>query len=141
MSLVLENSNTLLIEDQLQVQAERLLKGQKSRSIATIQIVNDDGSVVKLPANLSSFIRNVLEGLSRGPLSVTALPEELTTNMAAEILGVSRPTLMKWVKDGSIPTHSVGTHTRLNTSDVLAFRNKRISSRAKALKQLLELDD
>lgn len=73
-----------------------------------------------LPAELSEIVGQVLRVVAQGgTVTVGAMPEELTTTAAPKQLGVSRPTLMRMIKDGEISSHKVGTHTRLRTSDVL----------------------
>lgn len=74
-------------------------------------------------------------------MTVTATPPEVTTSTAAAMLGVSRPTLMKLVKNGEIPAHKVGTHTRLRTDDVLTAKRERRERERAAYRELLELED
>ena len=50
------------------------------------------------------------------------MPEELTSTSAADILGVPRPTLMKWAKENQINSFKVGTHTRFKRDDVFALK-------------------
>lgn len=50
------------------------------------------------------------------------MPEVITTTTAAEVLGVSQPTLMKFVRSRDIPSTLVGRHTRLKRDDGFAFR-------------------
>ncbi len=61
--------------------------------------------------------------------------------MAAEILGISRPTLMKMVKEGTIPASRVGTHTRLQTDDVLSKLRERRERERAAFEALRALED
>lgn len=140
MSVLLANGNTVVIEEELQEQAAQLVKDQHDRVITGVQLRNDDGSEVTLPSNLAQLVRQILEGLSRGPLTVTTLPHELTTTTAAEMLAVSRPTLMKWIAAGDLDAHKVGSHTRLLTSDVLAFRHVIRARRAAAFEELRAFD-
>lgn len=73
-------------------------------------------------------------------VTVTALPEELTTSTAAKILGISRPTLMKMIREGRIPAHEVGTHHRLRTEDVFTELHERRERQRAAFAELLELE-
>lgn len=90
-----------------------------------------------LPAELAELIRQVLEAVATGrPVTVAALPRELTTSNAAALLGVSRPTLMKMIDREEVPVHKVGTHTRLASEDVLALRAERRVRERAAFEQL-----
>ncbi|KQX06653.1 hypothetical protein ASC59_02020 [Leifsonia sp. Root1293] len=70
------------------------------------------------------------------------MPQELTTTVAAELLGVSRPTFMKYIQTGAITSRIVGTHHRVKAQDVIALREERNLARVGALAALREvLDD
>ena len=64
------------------------------------------------------------------------MPEKLSSTSAAELLGVSRPTLMKWAKEGRINSFKVGTHTRFNRDDVLALKRSMEKNRNDAFEEL-----
>ncbi|MDG3010311.1 helix-turn-helix domain-containing protein [Rhodococcus sp. D2-41] len=76
-----------------------------------------------------------------GTVTIGAMPEELTTTSAADLLGISRPTLMKLVTTGQIAAHKVGTHTRLRTADVLAYRDRLREQQREALWELRDFED
>lgn len=141
MSVLLSNSNNILFDQELKAQAKELVDGLTDRAIFEVTLTLDDGTKETVPEELSRFIRHILEGVSRGPLSVMTLPEKLTTTMAADMLGVSRPTLMKWIKNGEIQAHAVGSHQRLNVSDVLQFRAKLAEQRKQAFESLRAFDE
>lgn len=95
-----------------------------------------------LPDDLATVLKKVLETMARGgTITIGSLPDSLTTTIAAEQLGVSRPTLMKMIAAGEIPAHKVGTHHRLKTSDVLALKRERLESQRRGLDELRELED
>jgi len=50
---------------------------------------------------------------------------EMTPPQAAEYLGVSRPHVVKLVKEGVLPHHMVGAHYRIPTRAVLAYGERR----------------
>lgn len=51
--------------------------------------------------------------------------KELTAKQAANLLGVSRPHLVKLLQAGDIPYTKTGSHYRILTSDLAAFRERR----------------
>lgn len=95
-----------------------------------------------LPADLASIISKVVEVMAAGgTITIGSLPEELSTTVAAEQLGISRPTLMKMVRAGEIPAHMVGSHHRLKAADVLAAKRSRLVRQRRAFDELRELED
>jgi excisionase family DNA binding protein len=69
------------------------------------------------------------------------LPEVLTTGQAADVLGVSRPTVVKLVDEGVIPAQRVGSHRRLRREDVLAYRTLTARARGAALDEVTRLSE
>lgn len=136
MPAALLSNGTILVDESIRAEAKQVTKKVHDRVVRGLRLVLDDGQEISLPTDLVGFLGNVLSGLSRGGVSVTLLPEELTTTVAAELLGVSRPTLMKWVRAGEIPSHPVGSHTRLKLADVLAHGKALHTKRAVAFDAL-----
>jgi excisionase family DNA binding protein len=71
-----------------------------------------------------------------GDLRNTPGPQLLSTQEAAEILQVSRPTVVKLLEDGKIPYTKYGTHRRVQLTDLLAYQEQARSARASALAEL-----
>jgi excisionase family DNA binding protein len=84
------------------------------------------GEQVELPVEVYRVLRRVVEAMSSG-LAVTVAPssQSLTTQQAADLLGVSRPTLVRFLDQGRIPYERTGSHRRLLLRDVLNFREQR----------------
>lgn len=74
-------------------------------------------------------------------MTIGSLPRELTTTTAAAVLSISRPTLMTLIKNGTIPAHKAGSHTRLYAEDVLTARAARRARERAAFARLRDLDD
>jgi excisionase family DNA binding protein len=86
--------------------------------------------------------RTLLDALTNPPVDAASqLPAILTTGQAADLLGVSRPTVVKLVDDGVLPAERVGTHRRLRTEDVLAHRARAAQTRAAALDEITRLSE
>lgn len=92
------------------------------------------GDQVELPVEVYRVLRKVVDAMQQG-LAVTVAPttQTLTTQQAADLLGVSRPTVIKLLDDGKIPFERVGTHRRVLLRDLLAYREQRRADQYAAL--------
>lgn len=135
------DSTTRLFADAREVDLARDLLGTLAGPAGYLSVGRDDVAPHPVAPEVGRLIQQVLEALASGStVTVSAVPSEVTTSTAAAMLGISRPTLMKMVRDGTIPAHKVGTHTRLRTEDVhAALRARRERERA-AFAALLELE-
>ncbi len=116
------------------------IAGQQRRPHA--RLVGPDGSEVEIPESAFAALRAVVRDMAQG-LTITLIPhdKELTSKEAADILGVSRPFLVRLLDRGEIPYHRVGTHRRLRVEDVLAYRELRAKRRREHLRTLTELSE
>lgn len=92
------------------------------------------GDQVELPAEVYQLLRQVVDALQQG-LAVTVAPvnQTLTTQQAADLLTVSRPTVIKLLDEGKIPFERVGTHRRVLLRDLLRYRDERRAAQYAAL--------
>lgn len=109
---------------------------------ASLVLRTDDGAEVTLPRDLQKVLLGALTSIANdGEVTIGRMPEELTSTVAADLLGVSRPTLMKWVHDDEIASFKVGTHTRFQRDEVLRVRDLRAKQRRAAFDELRSLDE
>ncbi|HEX8465523.1 MAG TPA: helix-turn-helix domain-containing protein, partial [Abditibacterium sp.] len=70
--------------------------------------------------------------------AVTVMPShgELTPNQAAEMLGVSRPFLIRLLDEGQIPFRRVGAHRRIRIDALEKYRSAEEERQLGVLAQL-----
>jgi excisionase family DNA binding protein len=85
-----------------------------------------EGDQVELPESMYRLLVQVVDALSSGR-AVTVAPRStiLTTQQAADVLGVSRPTVVRLIDAGELPSQRPGTRRQVLLSDVLAYRKRR----------------
>lgn len=125
------NSIVLTAEETASLEALKVPDG------AAIAIHGPDGDEIDLPRDIQETVLAALQSIiETGEVAITRMPAELTSTSAAEILGVSRPTLMKWAKEGKVDSFKVGTHTRFYREDVLAFKKALTKKQDDAFEEL-----
>ena len=133
-------NDTILIDEPTRAEAEGLVR-QAGDLVMDKFVVIIDGSSHDVPEGLSNLLLHVVEhAAGGGALTVRTMPDELTTTVAADMLGVSRPTLMKMIANGNIPAHDVGSHKRLKAHDVLVLKAERLNSQRSAFEKLRALN-
>lgn len=140
MPTVIDRESVHVTRDQSEA-ARRALPTRAGQDAPRFGLSQGD-SFVELPAELQPLLRRIVESVAEGRrVTVGELPEEVTTTLAAEMLEISRPTLMKRVRAGEIPAHKVGSHTRLRTADVLAAQTRTQQQRREAFDELRRAQD
>jgi len=97
-------------------------------------LVGSKGERATLPRQVYGLLMDIVRNLENGR-SLVLLPEDrpLTTQRAAELLGMSRPFLIRLLDGGEMPYHRVGKHRRIALRDVLAYSKQRAEGRRAAL--------
>lgn len=94
---------------------------------------------VPLPPALARAVAAALAEVAGGhAVHVSRADEEVTTGVAARLLNVSRPYLVRLLEEGTIPHRRVGTHRRVRRADVLAYRARQYREAEEALQELTD---
>jgi excisionase family DNA binding protein len=99
-----------------------------------------DGERAELPRPVFVLLDQVVRELLQGhAVGVVPLHKELTTQEAADLLGVSRPFLIGLLERGEVPYVTTGKHRRIRFSDLMEYKRRRDATRRQALDRLTEL--
>lgn len=82
-----------------------------------------DTTGVALPPEARTLLLRILGAMANGDaVAVIPVQAEVTAQQAAEILGVSRPFLIRLIDEGKVACRKVGTHRRIPLSDLMFFK-------------------
>ena len=103
---------------------------------ASIFITTSDGKKISLSEDIQQMLLQTLSSVAAsGEVSIGRIPEELTSTAAADILGISRPTLMKLARNGAIDSFKVRSHTRFTREAVFRAKAQRTAERKAAFSE------
>jgi excisionase family DNA binding protein len=108
---------------------------------AHARLVGPNGDEIELPDELYAVIRTAAHALLAGRgVSIAPLTALLSTQEAADRIGISRPTLVKLLENGEIPFEQSGhrRHRRIRLADVEAYRQRARRNRRTALRELTQ---
>lgn len=116
---------------------------EASGNVQKFNLVGKDGAshMVSLPASAVKLMIEVLTQLGQGnSVSITPIHAELTSQEAADILNMSRPSLIKLLDANEIPHTRVGNRRKVAFSDVILYKEKLAEARLQSLTELSALD-
>lgn len=105
----------------------------------TAALVGPDGTRIDLPPTVYEVLRKIIEKMQEGK-SVALMPvmEELSTQAAADMLGVSRQFLVNELESGKLPFHRTGAHRKVYFKDLSDYRQRREEDRRGAIKRIAQ---
>lgn len=102
------------------------------------RFVLPDGRTVRFPKAAVDGLIEVLEAVADGDTAtVVRTPREVTTQQAATVLNVSRPTVVRLVEEGALPVRMVGSHRRIPLPALLAYRDEMVAQRRQVLDEMV----
>lgn len=97
---------------------------------------------IKVPLSALKILGEVLKAMSQGtPFSLVPVAMEMTTQKAAEILGCSRPHLVKLLEGGEIAYAKIGKHRRIRFEDVMDYKRKMKKSQKQHIIDIMKSDE
>lgn len=100
-------------------------------------LVDAAGNEVPIPRELHDVLLQVAQALTSGMgVNVAPLNATLTTQEAADYLGVSRPTVVRLLDAGEIPMSRPGRHRYVRLVDLIAYAERVRTTRADALDEM-----
>lgn len=101
-------------------------------------LVGADGKSIPLPPPLFQILRYAVGMLVRGErITLSPVSKDVSTQEAADLLGVSRPYLIKLLDSGEIPYTKTGRNRRVRFGDVNNYRRRRDDERRERLRNLI----
>ncbi len=104
--------------------------------------IEETNEKIKIPFRSLQLLSDILKAMSEGkPISIVPVATEITTQKAAEILGCSRPYLIKLLERGEIQYTKVGKHRRIMFEDIIAYRQKMKEQQKQHLVDIMDFDE
>ncbi|MDB5396342.1 MAG: hypothetical protein JWM91_3848 [Rhodospirillales bacterium] len=140
MNALLEKPDTVVPTEEdtaLATASSRILANAKPETELTVHL--DNGQTLLLPKAVTRLLSHILAEMAHGnALTLIPVHAELTTQEAADYLGVSRPYLISMLDGGTLPFSKVGTHRRIRFNDIKAFKEIKDKAREAAMQALVE---
>lgn len=116
---------------------EDVLAGFAIATPQTPLLVDDEGHSHEVPAELIPIFKQLADDFAHGrAVSIVTHERLMTTQAAADFIGVSRPTLIKLLKEYQIPFSVVGTHRRIEFQAIQSLRILMKEQQRKALREM-----
>jgi len=115
----------------------RVLQEEDGVCVCVQPVGESDDVMARIPREAYELLLEVLGQMANGnAVTVTAVPVELTTHLAAKLLNVSRPYLIDLLEARKIPYQMVGTHRRIRLTDLMTYKQQDDERRHEALDEL-----
>lgn len=104
--------------------------------------IEETKAKIKIPLKALNLLAKILKETSLGrPVSIVPIATEVTTQAAAEIIGCSRPHIVKLLEEGKIKFTKIGKHRRIKYEDIMAYKKQMKNNQALLISQMMESDE
>ena len=106
-----------------------------------VKVVGANGRRAELPDAVAGLLDEILKNMQAGKaVSIVAKHRQLTTQQAANLLGVSRPFMVRLLEEGKLPFHMVGSHRRVYLKDALTYQKRRDKERHDTINRMARME-
>lgn len=115
----------------------RELEAHLSQNSSKAALVDPHGEERPIPDEIFQILDQVTNALAAGE-AITIAPQgmTMTTQQAADFLGISRPTLVRLLESGDIAYDQPGRHRRVRLQDLVNYQTTFRNERRSALREL-----
>jgi excisionase family DNA binding protein len=104
--------------------------------------IEETSEKIRIPLNALKLLVKILEETSKGRLvSIVPIATEMTTQAAAELLGCSRPHLIKLLEKGEIQFTKIGKHRRIRYEDIAKYKKEMKARQKQLLIEIMKSDE
>ncbi|MEB2776785.1 excisionase family DNA-binding protein [Algoriphagus sp. D3-2-R+10] len=104
--------------------------------------IEETSERIKIPMKALQLLAKILKETSQGkPVSIVPIATEITTQAAAELIGCSRPHLVKLLENGEISYTKIGKHRRIKYQDIIDYKRKMKADQRKLLIEIMKADE
>jgi excisionase family DNA binding protein len=104
--------------------------------------IEETAEKIRIPLNALKLLVKILEETSKGRLvSIVPIATEMTTQAAAELLGCSRPHLIKLLEKGEIQFTKIGKHRRIRYEDIAKYKKEMKARQKQLLIEIMKSDE
>jgi len=104
------------------------------------RLVGPNNETLEIPMSVFQVLQQAVNYMMHGKaLSVIPCDQLLSTQEAADILSISRSSLVQLLEAGKLPFVEVGTRRRVQLSDVLEYKKHRSQQRRDSLAEMLSI--
>jgi excisionase family DNA binding protein len=119
-------------------QLDRILGARGDESHFRFRPDGDREETVTLSLTALRLLKDILDKMAQGHgVTVLSLPDELSTQQAADLLNVTRPYLIALLEEGKIPSRLERSHRRVRIGDLLAYKQRDDERRLEILGELV----
>ena len=104
--------------------------------------IEETSEKIKIPLSALQLLSDILKAMGQGKIvSLVPVATEVTTQAAAEMLGCSRPHLVKLLEEGKIAFTKVGKHRRIQYDDISNYKKQMKTQQKQHLIDIMNADE